>query len=96
MRAGEQPDWHVRDRQSHLITHDERPRVVEIGGTEIVRHFADDATRVGQRLLQVGGVNAFVVKPVEFKQFFKAIQDLGVFWALLNEPPPGYRAKDGG
>jgi len=42
------------------------------------------------------GVNAFVVKPVEFKQFFKAIQDLGVFWALLNEPPPGYRAKDGG
>ncbi len=37
------------------------------------------------------GVNAFVVKPVEFGQFFKAIQDLGVFWALLNEPPPGYR-----
>ncbi|MBT9373290.1 response regulator [Rhizobium sp. CSW-27] len=36
------------------------------------------------------GVNAFVVKPVEFSQFFKAIQDLGVFWALLNEPPPGY------
>jgi CheY-like chemotaxis protein len=37
------------------------------------------------------GVNAFVVKPVEFSQFLKAIQDLGVFWALLNEPPPGYR-----
>lgn len=36
------------------------------------------------------GVNAFVVKPVEFTEFFKAIQDLGVFWALLNEPPPGY------
>ena len=35
------------------------------------------------------GVNAFVVKPVEFNEFFKAIQDLGVFWALLNEPPPG-------
>lgn len=35
------------------------------------------------------GVNAFVVKPVEFSEFFKAIQDLGVFWALLNEPPPG-------
>ncbi|WP_137154491.1 response regulator [Rhizobium sp. FKL33] len=40
------------------------------------------------------GVNAFVVKPVEFTQFFKAIQDLGVFWALLNEPPPGYRIHD--
>lgn len=37
------------------------------------------------------GVNAFVVKPVEFTEFFKAIQDLGVFWALLNEPPPGSR-----
>jgi CheY-like chemotaxis protein len=35
------------------------------------------------------GVNAFVVKPVGFQQFFVAIQDLGVFWALLNEPPPG-------
>ena len=35
------------------------------------------------------GVNAFVVKPVEFKAFFEAIQDLGVFWAILNEPPPG-------
>ncbi|MGI2033189.1 response regulator [Rhizobium panacihumi] len=36
------------------------------------------------------GVNAFVVKPVEFNEFFKAIQDLGVFWAILNEPPPGF------
>ena len=35
------------------------------------------------------GVNAYVVKPVEFKQFVSSIADLGVFWALLNEPPPG-------
>ncbi|MBW4026571.1 response regulator [Acidipila rosea] len=34
-------------------------------------------------------VNAYVVKPVEFKEFVQAIQDLGVFWAVLNEPPPG-------
>ncbi|MCD6073021.1 MAG: two-component system response regulator, partial [Microvirga sp.] len=34
------------------------------------------------------GVNAFVVKPVGFREFFDAIQDLGVFWAILNEPPP--------
>ena len=39
------------------------------------------------------GVNAFVVKPVEFSEFFKAIQDLGVFWAILNEPPPRSRQK---
>ncbi|MGE5863890.1 MAG: response regulator [Rhizobacter sp.] len=35
------------------------------------------------------GVNAYVVKPVDFKQFVAAIADLGVFWAVLNEPPPG-------
>lgn len=34
------------------------------------------------------GVNAFVVKPVDFNAFFEAIQDLGMFWAVLNEPPP--------
>jgi CheY-like chemotaxis protein len=34
------------------------------------------------------GVNAFVVKPVGFQEFFEAVRDLGVFWAILNEPPP--------
>ncbi len=34
------------------------------------------------------GVNAFVVKPVDFREFFEAIQDLGVFWGIVNEPPP--------
>jgi len=35
------------------------------------------------------GVNAYVVKPVDFHQFVNAIKELGVFWALINEPPPG-------
>jgi CheY-like chemotaxis protein len=35
------------------------------------------------------GVNAYVVKPVDFTEFVRAISDLGVFWAVLNEPPPG-------
>jgi len=34
------------------------------------------------------GVNAFVVKPVDFSQFVEAIRTLGVFWAIVNEPPP--------
>ena len=34
------------------------------------------------------GVNAFVVKPVDFKEFFEAIQGLGMFWGITNEPPP--------
>jgi CheY-like chemotaxis protein len=39
------------------------------------------------------GVNACVVKPVDFNAFFEAIQDLGMFWAILNEPPPGVRSN---
>jgi CheY-like chemotaxis protein len=39
------------------------------------------------------GVNAFVVKPVDFNAFFEAIQDLGMFWAILNEPPPRGKPK---
>lgn len=33
------------------------------------------------------GVNAYVVKPVNFKDFFEAVKTLGVFWAVLNEIP---------
>jgi CheY-like chemotaxis protein len=35
------------------------------------------------------GVNAYVVKPVDFHEFINAVKELGVFWALINEPPPG-------
>jgi len=34
------------------------------------------------------GVNAYVVKPVDFKEFVEAVKHLGVFWALINEKPP--------
>jgi CheY-like chemotaxis protein len=34
------------------------------------------------------GVNAYVVKPVDFGEFVKAVKQLGVFWAAVNEPPP--------
>ncbi len=35
------------------------------------------------------GVNAYVVKPVNFHNFVNTVKELGGFWALLNEPPPG-------
>jgi DNA-binding NarL/FixJ family response regulator len=35
------------------------------------------------------GVNAYVVKPVDFAQFVSAIEKVGMFWAVINEPPPG-------
>jgi CheY-like chemotaxis protein len=34
------------------------------------------------------GVNAYVVKPVDFKKFIDAVKQIGIFWALLNELPP--------
>jgi CheY-like chemotaxis protein len=40
------------------------------------------------------GVNAYVVKPVGFNAFTSALKELGLFWAILNEPPPGTVRKD--
>src|SRR5215510_12460741 len=40
------------------------------------------------------GVNAYVVKPVDFHEFVNAIKELGVFWAIINEPPPGSTKKE--
>lgn len=33
------------------------------------------------------GVNGFVVKPIDFNDFMKAIKSIGYFWAILNIPP---------
>jgi len=35
------------------------------------------------------GVNAYVVKPVDFHEFVDAVRNMGLFWAVINEPPPG-------
>ena len=34
------------------------------------------------------GTNAYVVKPVDFQNFIKAVRQLGVFWTVVNHPPP--------
>jgi len=39
------------------------------------------------------GVNAYVVKPVDFHEFVNAVKELGIFWAIINEPPPGSIGK---
>jgi CheY-like chemotaxis protein len=40
------------------------------------------------------GVNAYVVKPVDFGEFVDAVKHLGIFWAAVNEPPPSLRREE--
>ncbi|MBI3400973.1 MAG: response regulator [Acidobacteria bacterium] len=41
------------------------------------------------------GVNAYVVKPMKFGEFVDAVKQVGAFWAIINEPPPGsLRGRD--
>ena len=42
------------------------------------------------------GVNAYVVKPVNFREFFDAVKQVGSFWGVLNEAPPAGRTQRGG
>jgi CheY-like chemotaxis protein len=35
------------------------------------------------------GTNGYVVKPVDFQSFVEAVSGLGLFWAIINHPPPG-------
>ena len=39
------------------------------------------------------GVNAYVVKPVDFTDFVSALREIGLFWAVINQPPPGSVAR---
>lgn len=41
------------------------------------------------------GVNAYVVKPVDFQQFVESVKQIGFFWAIINEPPPGTMKRAG-
>lgn len=41
------------------------------------------------------GVNAYVVKPVDFQKFVESIKQVGFFWAIINEPPPGVMKRSG-
>jgi CheY-like chemotaxis protein len=42
------------------------------------------------------GVNAYVVKPVDFVEFVQVVKQLGIFWAIINEPPSPTLEKDNG
>jgi CheY-like chemotaxis protein len=41
------------------------------------------------------GANAYVVKPAQLQEFINAVKELGLFWAVINEPPPGSNGRQG-
>jgi CheY-like chemotaxis protein len=77
-------------------------KMPKVDGLEVLRQVKADpglksiptvvltSSREEQDLLRTYdlGVNAYVVKPVDFHEFVEAVKLLGGFWAVLNEPPP--------
>jgi len=82
-------------------------KMPKVDGLELLRRMRDDArfksvpvvvltsSREESDIVQSYrlGVNAFVVKPVAFDEFMAAVRNLGLFWAVLNEPPPDRTQK---
>jgi len=78
-------------------------KLPKVDGLEVLRQLKGDATlkmipvvmmtssREERDLLESYqlGVNAYVVKPMKFQDFVEAVKHVGVFWAFINEVPPG-------
>jgi CheY-like chemotaxis protein len=77
-------------------------KMPKVDGLEVLRAIRDDeAVRMTPIVMLTSsreerdivesyelGVNAYVVKPVDFNQFLEAIKQIGAFWAVVNQPPP--------
>ena len=84
-------------------------KLPKVDGVEVLRQVKSDAelrrvpvvmltsSREEQDLLSTYdlGVNGYVVKPVEFGEFVQSLNKLGLFWAVVNEPPPGSVGRHG-
>ena len=82
-------------------------KMPKVDGLEVLRQMKSDdqlkmipvvvVTSSGNERDVVGsyklGANAYVVKPVDFQQFIDAVKVLGLFWGIINEPPPGSMRK---
>jgi CheY-like chemotaxis protein len=84
-------------------------KMPKVDGLEVLRQMRSDASlkhvpvvmitssREEQDLIKSYqlGVNAYVVKPVDFQQFVSSVKEIGFFWAIINEPPPGTLKRRG-
>ena len=89
----------AREYPALVLLHIKMPRV---DGIEVLRRIKGDArlrlipvvmltsSREERDLVETYnlGVNAYVVKPIDFSEFLKSVKQLGVFWAIVNERPP--------
>jgi CheY-like chemotaxis protein len=78
-------------------------KMPKVDGLEVLRHMREDpllkmvpvvmltSSREEPDLVRSYqfGVNAYVVKPVDFTKFVESVKQIGFFWAIVNEPPPG-------
>jgi CheY-like chemotaxis protein len=83
-------------------------KMPKVDGLEVLKQMRDDpelkhipvvmitSSREEQDLIQSYklGVNAYVVKPMDFQQFIASIKQVGFFWAIINEPPPGVMKRN--
>lgn len=84
-------------------------KLPKVSGMEVLRHIrSDEKLKMTPIVILTSsreerdwiesyklGINAYVVKPVDFHDFVEAVKELGVFWAVINEPPPGSVGKTG-
>jgi CheY-like chemotaxis protein len=78
-------------------------KLPKVDGLEVLKRIKADLTlktvpvvmltssREEQDLVEsyTSGSNAYVVKPVGFKDFVEAVREVGLFWTVINQPPPG-------
>ena len=102
---GTRPDG-TKNELPHLILLD--IKLPKVDGHQVLQRIrADDRTRLIPVVLLTTsnedsdrfkgyslGANSFVRKPVDFAQFAQAVMQLGLYWLVLNDPPPATRAAE--
>jgi two-component system response regulator len=82
-------------------------KMPKVDGIEVLRRIkADESTRCIPVVIMTSskeeldiissyelGVNSYVVKPVDFEGFAKAVSELGLYWLITNQPPPSSNIK---
>jgi two-component system response regulator len=100
-------DWEGRELSARIAVILLDLKLPKLNGDEVLKGIrADERTRLIPVVILTSskededryrcyseGANSFVRKPVDFAQFLAAVRELGLYWLLLNEPPPSVYKK---